>query len=127
MEADLLLKEDEFYKENEKLEMCTKQLMLKAQDALVSILNSTLKSVLSNFFDQKTQEHLIQDCFKEEPPSSGKIHVEEGIKTENLHGKLYQAKLKVLLADKEKALQELRQRVSHFTTVSLLIIKRTTK
>lgn len=38
MEADLLLKEDEFYKENEKLEMRTKQLMLKAQDALVSFL-----------------------------------------------------------------------------------------
>lgn len=60
MEADLLLKEDEFYKENEKLEMCTKQLMLKAQDALVSILTSTLKSVLSNFLIRKPKNTLFK-------------------------------------------------------------------
>lgn len=35
MECDLLLKEDEFRKENEKLELKTKQLLQKVNDVMV--------------------------------------------------------------------------------------------
>lgn len=37
MESDLLKKEDEFYKENEKLELRTKELMKKVNDVMVSM------------------------------------------------------------------------------------------
>ncbi|CAG9764082.1 unnamed protein product [Ceutorhynchus assimilis] len=46
MEDDLLLKEDEFYKENEKLELRTKQLLVKVNDVM------------------KIQDNLIKDTYK---------------------------------------------------------------
>lgn len=43
MECDLLLREDEFRKENEKLELKTKQLLQKVNDVMVRVCSFNQK------------------------------------------------------------------------------------
>lgn len=55
MECDLLKKENEFHKENEKLEQRTKALLEKVNDVMVSfILHSNIINLLFSFRKSKT-------------------------------------------------------------------------
>lgn len=65
MQSDLLKKEDEFYKENEKLEQRTKELMKKVNDVMVKIDSYRKHQKFIKFLTfQKIQDNLIKETLK---------------------------------------------------------------
>lgn len=117
MEADLLLKEDEFYKENEKLELRTKQLMQKVNDVM-KIQDNLIKET---FKTQAEINNARKSSFKVKKPTEEEILFEKHVELEDKDSeeagtyntglcRVLKAKIKSLLAEKERMQIELRQK-----------------
>ncbi|XP_066143673.1 testis-expressed protein 9-like [Euwallacea fornicatus] len=109
MESNLLLKENEFRKENEQLELKTQQIMCKVKDVM------------------KIQDNLIKDSFKTlaelrearklKPLLTTSEDIEEFLNKDSAQEerslgvvKVYKAKIRSLIAEKERGQIELRQK-----------------
>ncbi|KAL1488050.1 hypothetical protein ABEB36_015420 [Hypothenemus hampei] len=110
MESELLFKEDKFYKENEKLEFRTKELMLQVNDVMkiqeniikeaLNIKNETLKS-------GKIDDH--KHCKKHSKLTGLEENVfQEEVSNNTALLKVYKTKFKSLTAESERLQNELR-------------------
>ncbi|XP_066254989.1 testis-expressed protein 9-like [Euwallacea similis] len=115
MESNLLLKEDEFRKENKRLELKTRQIMCKVKNVM------------------KIQDNLIKDSFKTlaELGEVRKLthlcttggNIEEFLSKDSAQEetslgavKVYKAKIRNLIAEKERGQNEFKQRVEQIKT-----------
>ncbi|XP_050295937.1 testis-expressed protein 9 [Anthonomus grandis grandis] len=118
MEADLLLKEDEYYKENEKIELKTKILLQKANDVM-KIQETLIKDSLKTKSDisevRKNNYINTKKPTSDESIFCGELFGEDtnpNNNPDNTSGvlRIYRAKLKNLVAEKERLYVELRQK-----------------
>ncbi|XP_057669531.1 testis-expressed protein 9 [Diorhabda carinulata] len=117
MESELLKKEDEFYKENEKLEERTKELMKKVNDVM-KIQDNLIKESIkmktdinfakNNFGDNKNDDAHHSDVYK----TGHQITSQDGVEQIGTNGTIqyYKAKFKFLQVEVVKLQTELKNK-----------------